>query len=283
MLKIKLSRSEYIRVFSDIHLDFDISEKGFNFDKLWMPEILETDLQTVLILAGDLWHAKKPFDYCDKSWLKELSKKFQYVIIVLGNHDFWGGNFPKEYENYKNTIKQQNLNNVFLLQDSIIEIGSHKFLGGTLWTDFLKGNTEAMEFAETGYMKDYQHIKYGDINQRIRAKHLLSAHIQTKNFIFSHATKDYVEQKVWVITHHLPTIRSVPDKFFDSRNEKNHSALYYSDLSQEIKKAQIDYWIHGHTHLSQEYNIGKTTIISNPRGYLGEDTMYNPWHLMKLD
>ena len=283
--KITLSASKYIRIYSDIHLDFDVTSKNFDFSMLWVPEALQTDKETTLILAGDLWHAKKPYDYDSQSWLKTLSEKFQYIIVVLGNHDFWGGNFPKEYDNYEKAFKEQNLNNVYLLQDNIIEIGNNKFIGGTLWTDYLDSNPIAMEMAENGPMKDYKFIKYGIAYQRIRAKHLLSAHIKTKNFIFTNAVKEFPEQKIWVITHHLPTIRSIPEEYLTDKRSKSmyENALYYSDLDAEIKKVQIDFWIHGHTHQFQEYFIGKTLIISNPRGYTGEDTLYNPWYLLELN
>lgn len=282
--KIVLPSSKYIRIYSDIHLDFDVPTKNFDSNMLWYPEDLETDKETTLILAGDLWHAKKPYDYANESWLKQIASKFQFVLIVLGNHDFWGGNFPKEYENYRQAIKEQCLTNTYLLQDNIIEIGINKFVGGTLWTDYLNGNAMAMADAENGAMKDYKYIKYGIAYQRIRAKHLLSAHIKTKNFILMNAIKEFPEQKIWVITHHLPTIRSIPEEYIDNKRAKSlyENSLYYSDLDSEIKKVQIDYWIHGHTHQYQDYFIGKTNIISNPRGYSGEETMYNPWHLLEL-
>lgn len=280
--KIKLLPSQYIRVYSDIHLDFDVTLKNFQFSMLWVPEELETDKNTTLILAGDLWHAQKTYNYYNESWIKNLSKRFQYIIIVLGNHDFWGGNFPKEYENYEKAFTEQNLNNTYLLQDSIIEIGNNKFIGGTLWTDYMSENSLVMEEAENGTMKDYKYIRYGIAYQRIRAKHLLSAHNKTKNFIFTNAIKEYPEQKIWVITHHLPTIRSITDNLDRYNKTLYENALYYSNLDSEIKKVQIDYWIHGHHHQSQDYLIGKTRIISNPRGYTGENTEYNPWHLLEF-
>lgn len=285
LLTIKLEHSQYIRIYSDIHLDFDVIKGDFDISKLWFPEELETDKNTTLIIAGDLWHAKKPYDYGNPSWLKIISSRFQYVIIVLGNHDFWGGNFPNEYDNYTEAFIEQKLNNTYLLQDNIIEVGKNKFIGGTLWTDYMSGNSIAMEKAENGVMKDYKYISYGVAQQRIRAKHLLSAHNKTKNFIFTHAIREYSEQKIWVITHHLPTIRSVPEEYLQNKQSKSiyENALYYSDLDSDIKKVHIDYWIHGHTHKYQEYYIGKTKVISNPRGYTGEETLYNPWHLLELD
>jgi hypothetical protein len=31
----------------------------------------------------------------------------------------------------------------------------------------------------------------------------------------------------------------------------------------------VDLWVHGHTHSSFDYKLGKTRIICNPRGYPG--------------
>lgn len=281
LFKTKLPPSKYIRIYSDIHLDFDVDKEynNFKFSNLWFPEDLETDKETILILAGDLWHAKKPYSYQNESWLKVLSEKFQYVLIVLGNHDFWGGNLPKEYSNYRKSISSQNIDNTFLIQDNMLEIGNNKFIGGTLWTDYLSSNSEIMNFAEKSSMNDYKYISYGLIDQRIRSKHLLSAHLKTRNFIFVNSVRDYAQQKIWVITHHAPSIKSIPT---DTHNSMYENALYYSNLDSEIKKANIDYWIHGHIHEVQNYFIGKTQVISNPRGYPDQDTQYTPWHLLEL-
>ena len=52
-MKIKLNPSKYIRIYSDIHLDFDVPKKGFNFSMLWFPDELETDKETTLVLAAN--------------------------------------------------------------------------------------------------------------------------------------------------------------------------------------------------------------------------------------
>ena len=36
-------------------------------------------------------------------------------------------------------------------------------------------------------------------------------------------------------------------------------------------------FIDGPTGIGKDYFIDKTRILSNPRGYVGEDTGYNPW------
>jgi predicted phosphodiesterase len=279
---MNLPSAKYIRIYSDIHLDFDVPNKKFRFDMLWMPEELETDSETILILAGDIWHAEKPFSYFGESWFEKLSKKFKYVICILGNHDLWNGNFPGTYKNFKEEIKSQTLDNVFLLQDETLIIGNQKFIGGTLWTDFFKSNPQCMYIAENGLMKDYKYIRYGSNFNKLRASIILKEHYKTKDYIFQNAKKDHEQQKIWVLTHHLPSFRSI-DSSYHRDDLILENALYYSDLDILIENSEIDYWVHGHSHHAQDYEIGEARVIANPRGYKGEESGYNPWFLMQLD
>ena len=71
-----------------------------------------------------------------------------------------------------------------------------------------------------------------------------------------------------VVTHHAPSIASVPE---EERNDPVSSA-YASNLEDFIKKHNIALWIHGHIHRFAYYRIGKCTVICNPRGYPGENS-----------
>lgn len=66
-----------------------------------------------------------------------------------------------------------------------------------------------------------------------------------------------------MITHHAPSLRSVPELY----KADLLSAAYASNLEGFIESANIALWIHGHTHQSQDYPIGNTRILCNPRGY----------------
>jgi predicted phosphohydrolase len=276
----KLLASKYIRIYSDMHLDCDI-KKHFKFDMLWMPEELSTDKDTILILPGDIWHADKMFLYENESWLKALSKKFQYILVVLGNHDLWGGNFSHEYKNVNNKITEQNLENVFLLQNTTIEIGDYKFIGATLWTDFLQGDKFCL-YEARNLMKDYKKIRHGNNYAKLTPQIIYAEHMKSKDFIFKNAIRDFPEQKIWVISHHSPSYQSIADEY-KIPSLKLESALYYSDLDEVIGNSEIDYWVHGHTHKKVEYWINKTKVLSNPRGYPSEDTFYDKTHLIKLN
>lgn len=278
---MKSFKPNYLRVFSDIHLDFDISTVPgfFKFEKLWMPEPMETDKETALVLAGDLWHAKKPFSFFGKSWIREISTRFQYVIIVLGNHDFWDGNIEKEYKNYRKSIASQELLNVFLLQNTSLYFDGLKIVGATLWTDFLQANPVCMKNAAYSGMKDYQYIHQGIGLKYVTPEKILQEHYLSKSYIFENSSKDYNDQKIMVITHHSPSYKSMPQKY-NKPELKIENALYYSNLDNLIESSEIDLWVHGHSHFAMDYKINKTNVLANPRGYSEQETGYNPWLLI---
>lgn len=278
-----MSRPKFIRAISDIHLDFDV-ENGWkflsSFKKPWRPEPLPTDKETALLLAGDIWHAKKSFDFRGTSWIAEISKQFQYVIIVLGNHDFWGGDINEEYNSYRNNIARQNLKNVYILQNSALYFPGLKILGATLWTDFNDGCFNVLESAATNSgMRDYLYIS--NKGNKLSSEKLFIEHQISKEFIFEEAMRDYPEQKIIVVTHHSPSHRSAPKELFYPGNEME-LAMYHSNLDEKIIKTEIDLWVHGHSHRAVDYTINKTRILSNPRGYVNEDTGFNPWQVIEV-
>ena len=69
-----------------------------------------------------------------------------------------------------------------------------------------------------------------------------------------------------VITHHAPSIKSVPKEYVSDPV----TSAYASNLEDFILEHQPMYWIHGHIHTPCQYNIGETKVICNPHGYIDE-------------
>ena len=69
-----------------------------------------------------------------------------------------------------------------------------------------------------------------------------------------------------VVTHHAPSIRSVP------AHHQSHivTAAYASDLRKFIINHKRDYWFHGHLHSSSNYQLADCRVMCNPKGYKGE-------------
>lgn len=283
---LNLPAAKKLRFYSDMHIDFYIQNKNSKFDPktLWYPEVLPEDKETILVLAGDIWHAKKPFTYNNYSWFSTISERFKYVLVVLGNHDFWNGQLPTEYDNFKRYTKERNLNNLILLQNNYVVIGEHKFLGATLWTDYANKDYDTIEEAKK-VCNDFKYIRYMNplfkgVFKKLTVANILEQHRISKNYIFENANKDYPEQKLWVITHHPPTDILITDPHI----HKNEYGIITNNFEKEIKDSKIDYWIHGHNHQSGQAKVGNTLIMSNTVGYITKsdtnkelNAEYNPW------
>jgi hypothetical protein len=79
--------------------------------------------------------------------------------------------------------------------------------------------------------------------------------------------------KIVVVTHHAPSKRSLPPRFDDDLL----SAAYASHLDELVEHSDARLWIHGHVHEQQDYMIGTTRVLCNPRGYPDEfNTSFAP-------
>jgi len=72
--------------------------------------------------------------------------------------------------------------------------------------------------------------------------------------------------KIVIITHHATSKHSLPEYYQDD----TLSAAYASYLDRFVQESYATLWIHGHVHTHQDYMIGNTRIVCNPRGYPDE-------------
>ena len=125
------------------------------------------------------------------------------------------------------------------LENRITDIDNQVFIGCTLWTSSPLLN-DIIDF---------------DI--------ICKWHQKQVAWLWDMVEKKYTRDAV-IITHHAPSFKSVP--FQDP--------VFCNNLNQLVKESEAKLWIHGHTHLSCDYMIRNTRVVSNPVGYKGEDTGY---------
>lgn len=283
---------KYIRVASDLHLDHDIKQyhDGLRSNSslgemgaLWFPEEMDGDNETTFVIPGDFWierrFATRKFPD-GETWLKKLSKKFKYVVFVLGNHDYWKVNLSLEPGKVRSEINDQGLKNVFLLERDSIILDQVKFVGGTLWTDFMNLDAGVLYRAPI-LMNDYSYIR-GKNWEKVKSIHFYEVFEKTKSFIAKHAKRDVENQTVVVVTHMAPSYRSVHQELI---SHPEHTPYYYSSLDGFIEEIDVDLWLHGHTHGHSDYFIGKCRVICNPRGYMlfNENTNFKPTLRVNID
>ena len=236
-----------IHIVSDLHREFGYNDFDLN-------------LADVLILAGDTDLGVKGI-----SWLKSLSLDIP-IIYVLGNHEYYKGAYPKTLYKIKDAA---NNSNIHVLENESLEIDHVCFHGCTLWTDFsLKGNPAAYGSLCQSRMDDYKKIRLGDNYAKLRSIDTFRIHQTSRQWLTESLSVSEAKHNI-VVTHHAPSIRSLPMKYLDDPI----SAAYVSDMEDLIIKHQPSYWIHGHIHTPVNYKIGNTEIICNPHGYINE--LYN--------
>jgi len=215
-----------------------------------------------VVLAGDVARPAAAI-----AWAAGFGKP---VLYVPGNHEFYGGSIAGTLEELKRLGAGTNVR-VLDNDEAIVE--GVRFLGTTLWTDFmLFGEGEkrgaAMKEAQR-FMRDFSRIRLGDAPFSPEASAALFA--QHAEWLASKLAERHPGPTV-VITHHAPSPRSIHPRFADSLL----NACFVSNLEQLLDRSRACLWIHGHTHDSFDYLASGTRVLCNPRGYAKNGVNENP-------
>lgn len=239
-----------IRVFSDVHLEFG------PFD----PPQVEAD---AVILAGDIWYASQGI-----RWARDLFPP-ERCVYVAGNHEFYGTERNETLEKCRAAAEDTGIN---FLENDVTVIGNVRFVGTTLWTDFrLFGGggvqISAMKDAMR-WVNDFRQISMIEVakRRRMRPADVCGFHRSAREFLSNELERPYLGRTV-VVTHFAPSRRSIPAKYAHQRL----SSYDASNLEDLIEMHQPDLWVHGHTHESHDYWLGRTHVVCNPRGYVGHE------------
>lgn len=258
-----------IRIVSDLHIEFDFGTKvpkqtprhQYHLD------VMEDEKETILILAGDICVVYKFKNY--RYFFEDVNNRFHSVIFILGNHEYYHGNYPTVIKHLEDGL--EGLNNVHLLDDSDVVIDGIHFIGGTLWTSFDSGEPLCVWDAQQK-MNDYKCIRTGSKaepwKRKLRPADTIHAHRVTKKYIFE-TVNNSSHDKIVVVSHHAPSAQSIDSRYKQDRQ----NPAYYTELSYDIMGTtnNIDLWVHGHMHSSNDYMIENTHVIANPRGYFRKE------------
>jgi len=238
-----------IHLISDIHLEFG---------KLTLPEV-DAD---VTVLAGDIGVGLQGIE-----WALQTIPWHRPVIYVMGNHEFYGQRVMMEL--WKAARKKVEGTHVHLLENEAVIIDGVCFLGCTLWTDFALFGAGERERAMVDALdlNDYWSIltantavKGEHMATLLRPEHTLRLHEVCRDWLDRELDREY-DGKTVVVTHTAPHRGSLHQKW-------EHSPIapcFVSNLPGLVERA--DLWIHGHTHDSFDYQVGKCRVVCNPRGY----------------
>lgn len=211
----------------------------------------------VVIVAGDVGsHLRKR----SLPWVRAAFPPPTPVVYVPGNHDYYRTNLDDEAEKAPAVAEALGIH---LLADGLaVEIEGVRIVGATLWSDYaLAGDAdEAMRIAERE-MNDCRKIRTGPAYRKVWPERLREEHRRQLARLEAILAVPFAGPTV-VVTHHAPSPRSL------GRPPEPLDGAYASDLEGVIGRTQPDLWIHGHIHLRQDYQVGRTRVLANPRGYI---------------
>jgi predicted phosphodiesterase len=229
-----------ILVLSDLHLEFN-------------PFYPAKDKVDVVVLAGDIWTGEQAIPWARKNWPDTP------IVYVAGNHEFYKRDRIKTLADLKSSAEQYEIN--FLENEEVI-IGGVRFIGCTLWTDFLLFGEDkyldCLRAANAG-LNDFRLISQN--NQRFTAEESEKIHLESRAWLTSKLIDEPFNGNTVVVTHHCPSWNSVALRY----QSDLLSACFSSRLESLLGASKL--WIHGHTHDSFDYVEKGTRVICNPKGY----------------
>lgn len=216
----------------------------------------------MVVLAGDIARPREAI-----AWASGFAKP---VLYVPGNHEFYGGSIAgtvAELRRLSAGTRIRVLDNDEALIDGV------RFLGTTLWTDFMlfgegAKRQAAMQEAQR-FMRDFSSIRVGEVLFTPEASAALFT--QHAAWLESKLAGRYSGPTV-VITHHAPSRQSIHPRFADSLL----NACFVSNAERLIDGSRARLWIHGHTHDSFDYVVNGTRVLCNSRGYAKNAVNENP-------
>lgn len=258
-----------IRPFDDLHIEF--SKNKFTI------EPLPTDLETTLVLAGDIGVGDKA---C--SLIREWAEQFKYVIYVAGNHEFYGHVWQDVVADIRSEFAD--IQNAFFLEKESVTLDGVSFFGATFWTD--ANVPEYDKYVISKQMNDFKLIK--------RTHDLTGKAVRitpdTYRYWFLDTIVKYrewinngFEGKRVVVSHHAPSSKSSLKCFAGS---PMNAFYYFESLKWCDNLKLVDLWFHGHMHNTSDYIMASgTRVIANPFGYdsYDENPGFNPTLVINTD
>jgi predicted phosphodiesterase len=247
-----------IWVLSDLH--YELMSPKVSED-LPVPEAVD-----LMIVAGDYHNATQAVDHA--------RKQFPYIplVMILGNHEHYktGLSVAQDIEWMHADVRaDRKVNNriTHILENETVELefqsGKIRIIGATLWTDFaLLHNFAGHSAYAASAMNDFVYIHGNAENDlELRPSETVAWYRESRAYIEQELRKPFLGKTI-VVTHHLPSMRSVAQRY-----RANPLTPAFASACDDLLDLGADLWIHGHTHDSADYTAGKTRVVCNPRGY----------------
>lgn len=236
-----------IWVLSDLHIDF--------VQDLELYEHPEHDL---VVMSGDL--ADGNFD--PTQWLlSEFSDAERArLVFVPGNHEAYGVGLHAIPDRLRHLRDETGITT---LDRETVEIDGLRVLGCTMWSPLAPSmdNLGGDLIAIPGFSGDAWR----------------AAHEFDRVWL-----EETVREGDVVVTHHAPARDGLDPRMQHKPELMKLASGYYADMTDLIDQRGPALWIHGHTHVTREYEIGQTRVVSNAAGR-GSAMHFEPGYIVEID
>ena len=243
----------------------------------WNLGLPEPDAYDVVVLAGDIHSHTHAIPWAAETFSTP-------VIYLPGNHEFYNSHLHGMSVQLRKCA--QEYPNIHLLDNDSVEIEGVRFIGATLWTDFMLFGSSMATIGKCLhdaklYISDFSTIRFGSTGWFLPADSVKLFRVSA--MYLRETLAEPFDGPTVVVSHHLPSMRSVAERY-----KSDHlSAAFASNLDDLVEMA--DLWIHGHTHDSFDYQLGKCRVVCNPRGYPAnrirdtyENAMFDPAKIIEI-
>lgn len=266
-----------IQLFSDLHADWRA------------PKPVEIgEAVDVVVVPGDVCEGARNSFVA----LRRIVPADIPIVFVMGNHEFYRRFVVEELEEARRAAPDYNV--ILLENDSAVVgavngVGGVRFIGATGWVDFrLFGDHRmaAAMAAARGGMNDHRRIGWRKRPwERFRPQEAATLHARSRAYIAAEIANPH-DGPVVVITHHAPSLRSVPTQWKSDLLTAAYASSIADDLVSvspgDVGPSRIDCWFHGHVHAPSDYMIGATRIVCNPHGYGDEVDGFAPCLIVEI-
>ena len=263
---------------SDIHLEFG---------NMPVPEVLGD----VLVLAGDIHIGVNAIP-----WIEQCAQKFDHVIYILGNHEYYGQKFWKLPDLIRGSLSGYSmddlkfpdaitkpkltkifdpLTNVYFLDNTSVKIEDVYFHGSTLWSNV----NPLAQF----HLNDFKKItyKYPNGYGKFSAEECKGLHFKSKFWLKDNIVKG---EKNVVVTHFAPSFEMINMyRYKDDMLNSYYATEILGEFNEEFGN-DINLWISGHTHGAYDKIVDGIHTVSNCRGYVGYEVTegFNPTAMVEV-
>ena len=261
-----------VQILSDIHAEFG-------------PHALPrpTDVDTgadIVIIAGDLAAAPNNVETAARLFPASTA-----LVLIGGNHEHYRTYLPIDEGldlmwRAAAEISAREDRVIAVLEDAsaVLQVrgAAVRVLGSTFWTDYGLHRKPIIEAQMCERSINDHRLIQGRDGGFFTTREAAARHRTSRAFL-GDALAVRHDGPTIVVTHHLPSMRSVAGRF---RREATSSG--FASHADDLVGMGAALWVHGHTHDSMVWENGSgTLIVCNPAGYARldggrENTEFDP-------